>query len=61
MSDHAIPKCKRKGNGHKRKVWDFIPNKDQLIYGAFMDLGKPKPIRYEAAAKRIAAMWGELI
>jgi hypothetical protein len=44
---------------YKQKEYDFIPNKASVIYGAFLDLGRPvnrNPLR---VARSIACMWGE--
>lgn len=52
------PPRKRKHKG--RKEFDFIPNKEQMIMGAFLDLGKPiKPRQEEAIARMIADLWNE--
>ena len=46
----------------KYKPFDFIPNKEQVIKGAFYDLGRPVGTRsMEAIAKSIAAFYDEEI
>ena len=45
-----------------RKEFDFIPNKDQIINGAFLDLGKPiNKEKHLKAAIYIAAQYNEEI
>lgn len=47
---------------HERKPFDFIPRKEQIIRGAFFDLGKPvRNIDHVGITHRIAQIWGEEI
>jgi len=46
---------------YKPKVYDFIPSKESIIYGAFLDLGRPLRRDHLRVARRIACLWGEEI
>ena len=56
------PRKKQLSKKYNKKEHDFKPSREQMIRGAFYDLGKPvnkKPT--EHIAKYIAQQWGEEI
>ena len=56
--EHRIPKYKYKK--YNKKDRGFVPNKHQIIMGAFKDLGKPTNQLYmRFIACRIATMYDE--
>ena len=56
------PRKKQLSKKYKKKEYDFKPSREQMIRGAFYDLGKPVNKKSnEYVAKYIAQQWGEEI